>query len=765
MSTTSIVDQIVRGVITTPTDNFALSYLATLLGDKLVFGTGSNDSILAYLSAALSPVYLAVLFAIMAYIGVGGTAKTAMDGEFLGRNWHSVGVPSFLMVCILLLSPVPNQNGITLGQVIFVKSIVIGSNFGDFVLKTAVEQTQNLNNNMATNQAINSGDSEVHAQLRDMSERMQSYLKIYLCSMQYTVNGGANDSGYFVQLASLCAVPNDAVALYKPYFRAVDYTDSGTVAAIPAANVTVGTSDAAKEYQCVFNTFESFRTTKPDAATISASKGVIKNDFPIKIPTAANSNELTINSRAQVSFNSDAMLGLWPASVVNALQCVGTNQTAAQQATVSSHDAASSWGHGWAMAAALASDDIRARTSNGKAGVEIKNPQPTNLSSTGNDTLTQMQISKLLREVDDAKPSFDTQMTNIAIGSSSSSQGSFNITSYSDKTKMGIAAVMGGGVILSNAGATTIDVGGKVLKDGAGRVVSPRASAKAFTNGMFEAVSKVPGLSSATRMGDWATNRVGGTLRNLREFSRAAHTANVVKAESAEAMRQLGDVSIAGFKGLGAVTKLVQKVAPTVSKFAKVGAAMIYSIPGLGAGLTYTIIMLNVITLIPEIVMVVALIMWLLQVTAWFLMIPITTLIIAIPNTDAGHSSWRSALALALTPGVITLFYLVSLVMYDVITEVAFYSIFASQYSTSYTGGLGASAINLIEDLFTGELVFRLIAFVGLLAIGFTSTATMVLRGPDWFFRAVGLRHQIEGTLGTGELEGATQRLKSIAKL
>ena len=75
------------------------------------------------MSSALSPVYLGVLFAIMAYIGIGGTAKTAMDGEFLGRNWHSVGVPSFLMVCIMLLSPVPNQNGITLGQVIFVKSV------------------------------------------------------------------------------------------------------------------------------------------------------------------------------------------------------------------------------------------------------------------------------------------------------------------------------------------------------------------------------------------------------------------------------------------------------------------------------------------------------------------------------------------------------------------------------------------------------------------------------------------------------------------
>ena len=39
--------------------------------------------------------------------------------------------------------------------------------------------------------------------------------------MQYTVNGGASDAGYFVQLASLCGVPNDSVMLYKNYFKAL----------------------------------------------------------------------------------------------------------------------------------------------------------------------------------------------------------------------------------------------------------------------------------------------------------------------------------------------------------------------------------------------------------------------------------------------------------------------------------------------------------------------------------------------------------------
>ncbi len=99
----SIIDTVANGV--TPIENnAALQALAKILGSKLILGSG-DESRLVLLSAALNPVYIGLLFLILAYIGVGGVVKSALEGRFLGR-WSQVGVPGMFMLCIVLLSPV-----------------------------------------------------------------------------------------------------------------------------------------------------------------------------------------------------------------------------------------------------------------------------------------------------------------------------------------------------------------------------------------------------------------------------------------------------------------------------------------------------------------------------------------------------------------------------------------------------------------------------------------------------------------------------------
>lgn len=746
----SIVDQIIQGVVQKDY-NYALNFLANLLGEKLVFNTGTNDSVLGYLSAALSPVYLGVLFAIMAYIGVGGTAKTAMDGEFLGRNWHSVGVPAFLITCIMLLSPVPNQNGITLGQVIFVKSVVIGSNFGDFVLKTAVQQMSNSNQQAALASSDPAESARTHAQIKDVSNRMLSYLKIYSCSMQYSINGGVYDDGYLVQLASLCGVPGDAVSIYKPYFKGTTLDSSGNAVPLTTTSVTLGSSPAAKEYKCMFDSFESFRTTKPSSQSVSSSGGVIKNDFPITIPTDAGS--FKVGSRAQVKLNTDAMLGLWPAAVIQTRGCIYNTQNTTNSQTNIQQTTLDPWGQGWALAAAVTSDKLmpNANIDSSATNPEIKSPQPSNLPNTGSDALTKMHISTLIRQIDEASASIDSQMSNLAVLAADASGNGVQGTmmAYTDAARTGAAAVAVGSLVgASNLGSSP-----------AGGVANPRLNARKFANGIFKVWGDVPGGSVLKSSANLQANALGSTLRAFKGAANGMLMAVIAKSEAAALAKELSDVQIMGFKGVGLLAKGLKAAGKAVGKAVKVGAAVLFSIPGLATGVAYAIIFLNIISLAPEITLAIALILWLMQVASWFLMVPIATLIIAIPNTRVGHSSWRSALALALTPGVIMLFYILSLVMYDIILEVSTYTIFLPYIQASANGSYGAIALRILEDIFTGEMVFRLFAYIGLLAIGFFFTLTLVLRGPRWFFAKVGLDSNMD-EFGSELSEGMHGKMK-----
>ena len=118
------------------------------------------------------------------------------------------------------------------------------------------------------------------------------------------------------------------------------------------------------------------------------------------------------------------------------------------------------------------------------------------------------------------------------------------------------------------------------------------------------------------------------------------------------------------------------------------------------------------------------------------MIIPLATVIIALPNTRAGHDIWKSALSIILTPMLALIFYLVSLFLFDQMYSSIFTWIFAPISDAS--GGF-ATGLSLLEQLFTGELIFRLMMGFGVAIAVTMYMSMMILKGPDLVTRSLGL--------------------------
>ncbi|MDF2940582.1 MAG: hypothetical protein K0R66_1224 [Gammaproteobacteria bacterium] len=76
-----------------------------------------------------------ILFAIMVFVG---TINTAAEGQFLGKDWHSIWTPIRLIFGLLFV--IPLQNGLCIGQKIVLYAILIGVNMGTTVWQQTINQ-------------------------------------------------------------------------------------------------------------------------------------------------------------------------------------------------------------------------------------------------------------------------------------------------------------------------------------------------------------------------------------------------------------------------------------------------------------------------------------------------------------------------------------------------------------------------------------------------------------------------------------------------
>jgi hypothetical protein len=771
------------GVVQPLTDNTALTRLASILGNNLVFGVGAladNEVLLVNLSTVLSPVYLAVLMLILTWVGIGGTAKTAMDGEFLGKDWHSLMVPASILLSVLMLSPVSSQKGITFAQVVFVRAVAYGSNFADLVLKEAVEAAERIAANETDGTIPSTQDPAVRQNImliEQTHKRMVSYLPAFLCAESEIAMGQGNTRSFFLNLSATCKIPAGSVYKYNPYYTytptqqgSLDPNPTNPLPAVasPSKPTPNEGEDGAKEYSCYYDALEQVYL---HASGISndyktgllpgeiAAVTVPKWALPPKQPEpGALPRTLTSAEKKAVSLNPELMRVGWPIAVSKATDCLGSKMAKTEgflewlnpwSSGRYEANGEKAWSHGWAKAG----DFTKEILANGNAVahmeplVFVKTTilQPT-LQRIPQNSERAVQLSLLMTAAADLTPALDQLMQGlrtIALKNPASSHGD-----YTDARKVANVSAQFGLALYQSRG-----LGGALeyTTTGSGRVIPSMK----FNDGvkMWQSLDGAAGPLGPVSMK--LNARLGGGVRALGSFAKAAWTFMEIKVAASEALKSN---PITG--SVGAIAKSVLSFAGKTGGALMKGFGAVMSMPGVDIIVMVLMLVVNTMSIVPEIVIAIALLLWLMRVVAWFLVLPISALVVAIPNARSGSTVWKEGLALALTPPVTILFFLTTLMLQDILVDVATQAMFSKYVSN----GFFSSSTSILIDLFSGEGLYRLVGFCGLLVTGFYYSMMLVLKGPNWAFGKMGLFSGDDLT-SASEMEGSIKGSHSGANM
>lgn len=749
----SIIDEIFSGVVPF-INNQALDGLAKIFGKKML-NEGSDVGSLVQLSAALNPVYLGLLFIILAYIGIGGVVRTAMEGTFLGRQWNSFGVPAMFMACVVLLSPVPSRGSATLGQVIFVKAVVFGSNFADYILKTTFTLA-------GQNSYVKDSYSLIPQYIPGVNNQMRGSFLTYYCARQITQMGYGSKAEYFVLLNKVCGVPGDMTGLYAKYY-ALD-ASKGNVKAIqdrlnqfkmdgldvPVFNgyavdkiVTASTTLTAtsKQMNCHFQQFDSsFSAPALESVRVAGNITPLPGIAPITGVGGSTSNIPTqINSRI-LKLNEPAIAGMWSKALYDSYGCLRSQvyQNQLVESTEAGTPGATGkepWRLGWTNAALAISEELEDYKS-AQSGVTIplsievvQRPNPELLGETLLDKKNRTLLNDELLKLDQ----FLTGPNNPI-----------------DKSQEVVMDITSKGYV-----ATAADWG-------------RAATTVFFANG----VSKANDALSKAAIAQAAINKGAGTLADhdiVKKGQRVEKFMNTLvgKTTSVTAVGLGKMTSLAGKSMLFIYNKLAlfakkDKAAASLSNIPVVGwiasgvntvANLLAPGPAIMEALSYMLVAMNAIVLLPQLVLLVVMLIWMVKAAVWFMIIPLATVLIALPNTRVGHDIWKSALAIALTPMLALIFFLVSLTITDQMYMQVLYWVFQPIIYKwdSGSNGLGglAAAGEIVMQILTGEILFRLLLGLGLAGATTVYLTMLVLRGPDLVCRSLGLSSS-SGDLGEG---------------
>ena len=741
----SIIDQVFQGVVPYA-QNEALQNLAKIFGEQML-GVGGTSSRIVALSAALNPIYLGLLFLILAYIGVSGVVRTATDGKFLGRNWSSFGVPAMFMVCVVLLSPVPAQNGATLGQVVFVKALKFGSNFADFTLMKVFDQAQS--------EAITYNLASEH--IPQVNDQMKGAFVMYMCANQITQMGYGSKINYFLLLKSVCGLPADMVGLYANYYILGDaarvqsiQSDLSAIASatgltFPAqvrydpstvVNYTKNMTPISKQLNCHFTQFDSyFRAKVPDNLAAAAKLTTL---FPVAKVTGPNSSGMPIQvNNNLLAYNKPHLSAMWPQALNASYRCVlNPAILSAQQAVKDTYttnpDTKVPWRAGWSNAALAISDELDTyKSAMGKSKLPLSmevvaTPNPSQLGDSLTDKKNQALLAASLSDIQE----FTSGINN------SPDQASQVLTSALAAATSGTAmdwTRIGATVILPVALANTNAMANAGPQTGA--QAAKLAKASSFLN------------SLVGRAATFASAGLGKTA------SLAA--TGLAKISTAIEAWQKKDKLVESVGG-GGLLNPIGMAAKVVNGIANV------LMPGPTTMMALSILLLavNIVVLLPQVVLLVVMLIWMAKAAVWYMIIPLATVLIALPNTRVGHDIWKSALAIILTPFLALIFYVISLYIFDQMYASVIYWVF--QPILEANGVMGTLG-SILMQVFTGEIVFRFLAGVSLIVAVTVYMSMLILRGPDLVTQSLGLRGS-SGDLGD-EFNSLRHRLDPAGKM
>lgn len=751
MANGSIIDQIWQGVID-PASNVALGYLAQILGTSLVpagaAGSAPVISLVTQLSVTLHPVFWALLIIIVGYIGISGVYRTASDGTFLGRQWSSFMVPGMVIACVILMSPIPSKNGVTIGQYVFVRGLIFGSNFADFALKKAFE----VNATAAAAEYNHSAEF-----VKQINQQAKLALGQYVCGMQLSQMGYGARPDYFILLNKICKIKGDTYDPFIDYYipakpgyatnqsKAIQQINSAYGTDIPITDVDKGysvadirqrSSDATrteggKEVMCYFKAFQNhLNVNLPNDIAVALKAPSLPGIEPISGLSPGESMPTVINSR-QIKIRETHIGGSWTPVLEQVYPCViQALGSAAQEKYQEAAGTQVPWRKGWVYAGQAIEDDLNSYSNAMKKSKlvlnpEINAPEPSLLDDTLQDRNNSVLLKNVLDDLQTILHSENSKIDKIAEDVAAKKLMTPEEARSLTAARIAANAYLGYGSLVSAYG-------------GAGSRPNPGQM-----KGIASFLDTMVGKSAS------ATGAAGGAVAN------AFKTPGKMAQSVTRFVKKLNVIAAAAEKGKGLLGSV--GTIPGVGSLIKLGAGVISAVllPSERemALLSMAITVMNVLVLLPQVIMMVVLLLWLAKSAIWFMIIPLATVIIALPNTRAGHDMWKSALAIVLTPLLATLFYIISLFITDIMYDV----VFTWMFSPMRTGDTWTSLGNLLLQLATGEIIFRFWVAVGLFVAITLFMSMLIIRGPDLVARALGLGGS-SGDLGD-DLERARGRL------
>lgn len=746
----NIIDQIFQGVIA-PAQNEALLNLTKIFGEQMLSPSGGAASMLVKLSATLNPLYIGLLFMILAYIGIGGVVRTAMDGKFLGRNWSGFGVPASFMMCIVLLSPIPTQTGATLGQVVFVKALRFGSNAADFLLMKVFEVSAATEFEKDTAKY-----SLIGEHIPQVNEQMKAALVMYMCGEQLVQMGYGTKVNYFITLNEVCGIPADMVG--NPEY--LQYYTPGTSSGVAAVNAEMqkwsaltgvplpaaGSYDVTniaqsaqpsskttitKQLECHFKQFRSvFQANLPNDI---AAASRIPNTPAIPKVTGLNGGAIPnqLNNRV-LAFEDKAMGAVWSKALHQAYTCLMVDAFQGKIATQYQEPAETNnvpWRSGWSNAALALTDELKGYKKSLTQGSlplsmeVVKNPNPALLGDSLMDKRNAAILNKMVVNVEQYTANVNSQPNQAAsllsqylTSASAIAAGAASYVPGSpiDYARIGVNVVLPAYAHAAQQFATdALKTGANGQPVGTAAQVAKAQKTMAFMNTVIgkSALVGPAGLGKFTQVG----SQMFAVLANWIGKKEIADDTAKTAAQSAP---------------LG--TGLLITAAKAVVSFAMPG-------PTVMMALSIGLVFMNVVVLLPQVILLVVMLIWLVKAAVWFMIIPLATVLIALPGTRVGHDIWKSALAIILTPLLALIFYLISLFISDQMYMTVLFWVFEPIIRAGQSG-IGGGLLEVLKQVFTGELVFRVLAGIVLLVTVTVYMSMLILKGPDLVTQSLGLR-------------------------
>lgn len=723
----NFLTQLVTGVVQ-PENNMALQYLSVLFGEGLVFGKVGSSTAFVAIAANVGFIWMGLLVLIAGVGSLLAFLELSENHEGFVQKMSPLKKVLGASGLLLLLTPVPGEvyGGVTLYQYLFVRGLVIMSNAADLYVK-------------AERKAI--GDLALAEELKDMSkdnslsdkeknEKIQKSFKYSIASTvaknmaQYHAGFACLDlmakhqvylNSAFFKKAAVCQVPwgvfrayfniKNIYSGYSNEWNPLDWTSKNNTSTNSAALAAGAAGNNAGINVTEVATWQAYLISYNQLKAAEIYKNYDING-DVDITTSAIFSENLTNNQIFPKNNDNPkgpFLGkIWFKAVQDTTDIIAitADKPKAFNSKGEAETGVTERMDGWLYFSISAWDTALADKKNAVDAGESAYRDPFQ-SSTSTINSQESQISALKEEGDanlvndlatsiaymkvvsnqftePKGPTEDPEYAYIKYGVEVSGYNNAQ-TSKSDfldgmKTANGIAIGVEAGYLSANK---LNSAGSYITKN---YKLQPRY-VRAKVQGIKKLLKTIPIVTKAalsTRIGSKNLEKVGGFV---------------------------------GFAAWGVNMAYQMSVGPVAGVLLKEENAGMLNLMIMFLLNADKIMMFGVLM---------AVMGWLVRSALWFLVSPLSILVIAIPRTNAGHSSWKVGLDLALKPLIISIMVTIFLVLQPMIVSLV-WDIFLSSYMAGYLRIIESSNALMVTpllmkqflfDFFFGDFVVGLLLFL-----------------------------------------------------